>query len=152
MSNHLGPSPPYKILALTVATASLPLLLLALFPNPLYWIADVPPHLLFHNAAECLGIMGSLSIFGVGWLVYDLSLDRHTLFLGTAFLAIGLEASMGDFMRNQLREALECLDSEHIARLLLQVGDHDPSLRKILPLLADNYDYPTILKTLTVNE
>lgn len=118
MPNHLGQPTPYKRLALTVATATLPLLLLALLPNPLYWIADVPPHLLFHNAAECLGIMVSLSILGVGWFVYDLSLDRHTLFLGTAFLAIGLEASMGDFMRNQLREALECLDNEHIARLL----------------------------------
>ena len=90
MAKPLGPSPPFKVLTLTVVAASLPLLLLALFPNQLYWIADVPAYLLFHNAAEGFGILVSLSIFGVGWFVYDLSRDRHTLFLSTAFLAIGL--------------------------------------------------------------
>lgn len=45
-------------------------------------------------------------------------------------------------LRNELRNALERLDSDQIAQLLSQAEVHDPSLRKILTLIADNYDYP----------
>ena len=51
---------------------------------------DGGSYLVFHNIAEFFSIMVSLSVFGVGWYAYDQSKDRHALFLGTAFLAVGL--------------------------------------------------------------
>jgi PAS domain-containing protein len=72
----------------------LPFLLVELFPLQLYRVIDVESYLVFHNIAEFFGIILSLSIFGVGWFTYGQSGDRHTLFLATAFLAIGLMNTM----------------------------------------------------------
>jgi signal transduction histidine kinase len=46
--------------------------------------------------------MVSLSVFSVGWYTYDQSKDRQALFLGTAFLAVGLL----DFMHTMSNAAM----------------------------------------------
>ena len=79
-----------KVLAGTFILSALPLLIVELFPGQLKFVMDAAPYLAFHNIAEFFSIMVSLSMFGVGWFTYDQSKDRHALFLGTAFLAIGL--------------------------------------------------------------
>lgn len=53
-------------------------------------ILDVPSYLVFHNVAEFFSVMVSLSIFWVAWYSHEQSSDRHSLFLGTIFLGIGL--------------------------------------------------------------
>ena len=66
-----------------------PFLIVELFRSHLYIVMDVPSYLVFHNIAEFFSVMVSLSI-GVGWFTYEQSKNRHALFLGSAFLAIGL--------------------------------------------------------------
>ena len=68
----------------------LPVLLLMLFPAQLDGLIDKSTYLVFHNTAEFFSIMVSLAVFSVGWFTYDQSKDRHALFLGAAFLAVGL--------------------------------------------------------------
>ncbi len=51
-------------------------------------------------------------------------------------------------LRNEMKEALESLESERIAAVIKQVGLHDQTLQKILTQLTDNFDYPAILKAL----
>lgn len=51
-------------------------------------------------------------------------------------------------VRSELKEALESLERDCIASIIDQVADYDPPLRDTLSLLADNFDYPTILKAL----
>ncbi len=48
----------------------------------------------------------------------------------------------------ELEEALERLDSDRIEQLIQQVACYDPTLQKTLTRLAENFDYPTILKAL----
>ncbi|MFH2140456.1 MAG: ATP-binding protein [Pseudomonadota bacterium] len=57
-------------------------------------------------------------------------------------------AAMPSALRSKLREALVSLDSERIDAIIGQVSIHDASLHKTLSRLADNFDYPTILKAL----
>jgi PAS domain S-box-containing protein len=64
--------------------------LVALFPSWLYRTMDIASYLVIHNIAEFFSVMVSLSIFSVGWFTFDQSRNRHALFLGCAFLAIGL--------------------------------------------------------------
>ena len=82
--------PTKNVLAGTLILSALPLLIVEMFPSQLKFVMDAAPYLVFHNIAEFFSIMVSLSMFGVGWFTYDQSKDRHALFLGTAFLAIGL--------------------------------------------------------------
>jgi signal transduction histidine kinase len=86
---HGAVSPRRLLTALLVASAS-PFLLVVSFPERLQFVMSPGPYLVFHNIAEFFSIMVSLSVFGVGWFAYDQSKDRHALFLGTAFLAVGL--------------------------------------------------------------
>ncbi len=79
-----------RTLAALFAVASLPFLLVMLFPAQLLGLMDVSSYLVFHNVTEFFSIVVSLSLFGVGWYAYDQSRDRHALFLGSAFLATGL--------------------------------------------------------------
>ena len=79
-----------RILTAVFLGSSLPFLMVVLFPAQLDRVMDGGSYLVFHNVAEFFSIMVSLSLFGVGWFSYDQSKDRHALFLGTAFLAIGL--------------------------------------------------------------
>jgi PAS domain S-box-containing protein len=74
--------------------AATPFLLVELFNDQLYRVMGVSAYLLFHNVVEFFSVMVSLSIFGLAWFSFDQSRDRHALFLGVAFLAIG----MMDFM------------------------------------------------------
>ncbi|MFZ2445265.1 MAG: MASE3 domain-containing protein [Syntrophobacteraceae bacterium] len=78
------------ILAGTFVVFSLPFVMVQLFPAQLDKSMDISSYLVFHNAAEFFSIMVSLCVFSVGWFTYDQSRDRHALFLGTAFLAVGL--------------------------------------------------------------
>ena len=51
-------------------------------------------------------------------------------------------------LRNEMKDALESLENERIARVIKQVGLYDRTLQKTLTQLTDNFDYPAILKTL----
>jgi len=51
-------------------------------------------------------------------------------------------------LRNDLRHALESLEAQRIAEVIEQVGAYDQQLEKALAQLADNFDYPAILKAL----
>jgi len=81
---------PYTILAGTFMIFLGPFLLVELFPAQLDAVIDKDSYLVFHNIVEFFSIMVSLAVFSVGWYTYDQSKDRHALFLGTAFLAVGL--------------------------------------------------------------
>lgn len=70
--------------------AAFPFLLVELFPSALYRVMDASDYLVFHNTVEFFSVMVSLSIFGAAWFSHEQSGDRHTLFLGVAFLGIGL--------------------------------------------------------------
>ena len=82
--------------------ALLPFLAVMLFPTQLDRVMEPGSYLVFHNVAEFFSIMVSLSVFGVGWFTYEQSKDRHALFLGAAFLAVGLI----DFMHAQSSAAM----------------------------------------------
>lgn len=58
-------------------------------------------------------------------------------------------AKLPEALRNELKEALESLENERIALLIKQVAAYDLQLQKILTQLANNFDYPVILKALT---
>ena len=79
-----------------------PFLLVELFPAQLDQVVDKSSYLVFHNIAEFFSIMVSLSVFSVGWFTYDQSKDRHALFLGVTFLAVGLL----DFMHSMSNSAM----------------------------------------------
>jgi signal transduction histidine kinase/CheY-like chemotaxis protein len=51
-------------------------------------------------------------------------------------------------MRDELQEALECLDSERIDRIIQQVAAYDSNLQITLTQITDSFDYPTILQAL----
>jgi ATP phosphoribosyltransferase regulatory subunit HisZ len=57
-------------------------------------------------------------------------------------------ANLESELRDELREALETLDSDRIAAGIRLVADNDPALAELLSRLADNFDYQTILKAL----
>jgi hypothetical protein len=56
----------------------------------------------------------------------------------------GLPASA----REELKNALESLEPERIANAIVLATPQDPELRKTLAYLADNFDYPAILRAL----
>jgi len=84
------PTPARRVLTAAFLGSALPFLAVVLFPAQLDRVMDGASYVVFHNAAEFFSIMVSLSLFGVGWFTFDQSQDRHALFLGTAFLAVGL--------------------------------------------------------------
>jgi signal transduction histidine kinase len=77
------------VLAGTLILSALPLVVVEMFPTRLRFVMEPSRYIVYHNIAEFFSIMVSLSMFGVGWFTYDQSKNRHALFLGTAFLAIG---------------------------------------------------------------
>jgi len=85
----MTPMPARRTLTALFLASALPFLMVGVFPR-LQGVMDGGSYLVFHNIAEFFSIMVSLSVFGVGWYAYDQSKDRHALFLGTAFLAVGL--------------------------------------------------------------
>jgi hypothetical protein len=64
--------------------------MVVLLPFQLDKVMEKSSYLVFHNVAEFFSIMVSLCVFSVGWYTFDQSKDRHALFLGTVFLAVGL--------------------------------------------------------------
>ncbi|MGR8936133.1 MAG: hypothetical protein ACU837_17425, partial [Gammaproteobacteria bacterium] len=54
-------------------------------------------------------------------------------------------------LRSELVDALESLDNNRIAQLILQVANYDRRLQKILAERAENFDYSTILTLLGSN-
>jgi hypothetical protein len=81
---------PRVILAIVFGLSLSLFLLIGFFQSQLYTKLNAAPYLVFHNIVELFSVMVSLSIFSVGWFTFDQSKNRHALFLGTAFLAIGL--------------------------------------------------------------
>lgn len=51
-------------------------------------------------------------------------------------------------LRLELRDALVSLVGERISAVIGQVASHDSKLHKTLLHLAENFDYPVILKAL----
>jgi len=98
----LAQASPRAILAGTFLLFLGPFLLVELFPIQLDRVMDKSSYLVFHNIAEFFSIMVSLSVFGIGWFTYNQSKDRHALFLGAAFLAVGLL----DFMHTMSNAAM----------------------------------------------
>jgi hypothetical protein len=49
---------------------------------------------------------------------------------------------------DELHAALESLESERISSAIRQVSAYDSALMKTLSQLAENFDYPAILKVL----
>jgi hypothetical protein len=54
-------------------------------------------------------------------------------------------------LRDELKSALESLDSERIGAVIDQVAAHDAKLHKTLSHLAEYFDYPAILRALQKN-
>lgn len=80
---------PGRVLAGSLLLPAIPLLIIESFPG--LKVAFAPAsYLLFHNIAELISILVSLSMFSIGWYTYERSRDRHALFLSVVFLAIGL--------------------------------------------------------------
>jgi PAS domain S-box-containing protein len=90
--------------------------------------------------------------------IYD-SLTRHlgvqyvyadTLAEETQHVALTAEmlAVLPQALRNELKTALESLDSDRIGTLIGQVAAYDENLQKTLSQLVENFDYPAILKML----
>ena len=57
-----------------------------------------------------------------------------------------------DDLLSELKAALVSLENERIEAALQQVAAYDPTLQKTLIRLAENFDYPTILKALQPNQ
>jgi len=54
-------------------------------------------------------------------------------------------------LHRELHAALESLEGERITAVIGQVASFDSKLHKTLSRLADNFDYPAILKALQTN-
>jgi signal transduction histidine kinase len=81
---------PRAILTGTFIVFFCPFLMVVIFPAQLDKVMEKSSYLVFHNVAEFFSIMVSLCVFSVGWYTYDQSKDQRSLFLGTAFLVVGL--------------------------------------------------------------
>jgi hypothetical protein len=66
----------------------------------------------------------------------------------TMTLTPDMLANLPEALRNELKEALESLETERIALVIKQVAVYDQQLQKTLLQLIDNFDYPAILKAL----
>jgi two-component system, cell cycle sensor histidine kinase and response regulator CckA len=93
---------PRTLLAGILILSALPLLIVEMFPGQLKFVMQPAAYIVFHNIAEFFSIMVSLSMFGLSWYTYEQSKNRHALFLGTAFLAIGIM----DFMHTLANVAM----------------------------------------------
>ncbi len=63
-------------------------------------------------------------------------------------LTPGMLAVLDTPLRQELREALESLDSDRIKAVIQQVSEVDVGLGCLLSRLAENFDYPAILRPL----
>ncbi len=83
-----------SLIAGIFAISALPLLVVEMFPSQLKFVMQPTTYLVFHNIAELFSVVVSFSKFGLIWYTHGQSKDRHALFLGIAFLGIGLIDSM----------------------------------------------------------
>ncbi|HEX5392237.1 MAG TPA: PAS domain S-box protein [Rhodocyclaceae bacterium] len=67
---------------------------------------------------------------------------------GPAVLVPAMLKVLPQALRQDLKNALECLDSERIADLIQQTESIDADLGRTLSHLAEHFDYPAILKAL----
>jgi PAS domain S-box-containing protein len=65
-----------------------------------------------------------------------------------AMLTAEMLLALPEPLRCELKSALESLEGDRIRHAIQQVGLHDRTLQKILSRLADNFDYPPILRIL----
>lgn len=56
--------------------------------------------------------------------------------------------ALPESLRTELKAALESLENKRIAQVIGQIGDIDRPLQNTLTRLAENFDYPAILKAL----
>lgn len=61
-------------------------------------------------------------------------------------------ATLSDDLRQALKTALTSLESERIDEVIQRIGEHDRTLQTALAQLAEDYDYPAILKALRLSE
>jgi DNA-binding response OmpR family regulator len=66
-------------------------------------------------------------------------------------LTAGMLAVLPPDLHRELHAALESLEGERITAVIGQVASIDSKLHKTLSRLADNFDYPAILKALQTN-
>ena len=66
-------------------------------------------------------------------------------------LTAGMLAVLPPDLHRELHAALESLEGERITAVIGQVASFDSKLHKTLSRLADNFDYPAILKALQTN-
>lgn len=97
----------------------------------------------FNDIYECL-----IKQLGVQYIYADSQTEKvaDEATLTTESLAI-----LPPALRQELQTALESLDSERISAVIQQVATYDANLEKTLLHLADNFNYPAILKTLKSN-
>lgn len=97
----------------------------------------------FDEIYDCM-----MRLLGVQYIYNDTNLNKgtdETTLPADAMLKLPLT------LREALRAALESLESESIDAAIQQVATYDLALHKTLLHLADNFDYPAILKALTIN-
>ncbi|MCK9394920.1 MAG: PAS domain S-box protein [Methylobacter sp.] len=71
---------------------------------------------------------------------------------GDVVLTAEMLAVLPQALRRELHDALESLDGERITAVIQQAASHDSKLHKTLSHLAENFDYPSILKALQTNQ
>src|SRR5512147_2426152 len=125
------------LLAGILILSALPLLIVEMFPGQLKFVMNPPAYIVFHNIAEFFSIMVSLSMFGMSWYTYEQSKNRHTLFLGTAFLAIGIM----DFMHTMSMPAMPDFISPNDAQKSVQFWI-PVRLFQAVAFLVSAYVYP----------
>lgn len=97
----------------------------------------------FNDIYECL-----IKQLGVQFIYADSPTEKAN---NTVTLTAEALTVLPPILRQELQAALESLDSEKINAAILQVATYDAELKKTLLHLADNFDYPTILKALKGN-
>jgi len=95
----------------------------------------------FNEIYECL-----TKQLGVQYTYAEATVEEEVVVLTAQMLAV-----LPQELRRELRDALESLDGERISAAIGQVACCDMKLHKTLLHLAENYDYPTILKALQKN-
>lgn len=95
----------------------------------------------FNEIYHCLS-----QLLGVKYLYAKQSSPETTLPLTASMMAV-----LPPALRREFREALESLEEESINAVIQQVAAYDVDLQHRLSRLADNYNYPVILKALDID-
>jgi len=98
----------------------------------------------FNDIYDCLG-----RLLGVQYIFEStpVAIESEIVMLTQDMLA-----ALSPELRNELKEALESLDSDRISVAITQVEALDAKLYKTLSYFVANFDYPGILKALSSNE